>query len=91
MQTTIVKWGNSQGVRVPRAVLDSVFFKENDRVEILAENGQIVIRKIEQRPVHKTLKQRVEEFYCKDFETVLREESYEYKEIDWGSPVGDEI
>jgi len=40
---------------------------------------------------HKTLKQRLEEFYGKDFETILKEHPYEYEEVDWGKPVGREI
>ena len=91
MKTTIVKWGNSQAVRMPKALLDSVLFKVNDPVEVLAENGQIVIKKIDSIPEHKTLRQRVEEFYGKDFETVIEEESYEFEEISWGAPVGDEV
>ena len=91
MQTTIVKWGNSQAVRVPKTILDTVLFKVNDPVEVLAENGQIVIKRIKAKPKHRTLKQRVEEFYGVDFETVIKEELYEFEEISWGSPVGEEI
>ena len=39
----------------------------------------------------KTLKQRVEEFYGTDFETAVKENTYDYEEVDWGEPVGKEI
>ena len=32
MQTTIKKWGNSQGIRIPKAFLESLDMKENDNV-----------------------------------------------------------
>ena len=86
--TTITKWGNSRGVRLPKPFLEKLELKENDVVYVFAENDKIIIKKKYQ---HKTLKQRAEEFYGKDFETVLEENPYEYEEMDWGSPVGEEV
>jgi antitoxin MazE len=88
MTTTIVKWGNSRGIRLPKPFLESLNLKDNDMVDVLTDNGKIIIQKSYQS---KTLKQRVEEFYGKDFETVLKENPYEFKEMDWGHPVGEEI
>lgn len=88
MTTTIVKWGNSRGIRLPKPFLESLDLKDNDIVDVLTENGKIIIQKSRRS---KTLKQRVEEFYGKDFETALKENPYEFEEIDWGSPVGEEI
>ena len=88
MTTTIVKWGNSRGIRLPKPFLESLDLKDNDMVDVLADNGKIIIQKSYQ---HKTVKQRIEEFYGKDFETVLKENPYEYKEMDWGQPAGEEI
>ena len=45
MQTTIVKWGNSRGVRLPKFLLDSVNLSENDTVELRTENNSIIIEK----------------------------------------------
>ena len=53
-----------------------------------AVNDKIIIKKAYQR---KTLKQRVEEFYGKDFEAVLKDNPCEFVETDWGQPVGGEI
>jgi len=86
--TTITKWGNSKGIRLPKPFLEQLNLKDNDIVEIRTDNDKIIIQKSYQR---KTLKQRVEEFYGKDFETVLKENLYEYTEVDWGQPVGEEI
>ena len=44
MYTNIQRWGNSNAVRLPKAILDSLNMRENDRVDIIAEKHQIVIR-----------------------------------------------
>lgn len=46
MRATIQKWGNSQGVRIPKKILDNLKFKENERVDIQELNGDIIIKKI---------------------------------------------
>jgi len=45
MQTTIVKWGNSRGIRLPKLLLDSVNLSDNDTVELKTENDSIIIKK----------------------------------------------
>jgi len=47
MHGTIQKWGNSQAVRLPKGALQIARLSENDGVEIVASEGQIVIRKAE--------------------------------------------
>jgi len=90
MTTTVVKWGNSRGIRLPKPFLESLNLKENDQVDLFTEDNRIIIQKVV-NPKHKTIRQRVEEFYGKDFETVLKENSYDYNEADWGQPEGNEI
>ena len=46
MYGTIQKWGNSQGIRLPKAVLAAAMLGENDAVEIEASEDGIVIRKV---------------------------------------------
>ena len=48
MQGSIQKWGNSQGIRLPKGALQAAGLKENDAVEIIASDNQIVLRKREQ-------------------------------------------
>jgi len=86
MQTTIVKWGNSQGIRLPKAFLKNIQITENDPVDITLENEKIVIKKANARE-HKTTKQRLIEFYGEKFE----KNALQQKEIDWGKPVGNEV
>ena len=35
MTTTIQKWGNSQGIRIPKILLDTVKWNENEELEQL--------------------------------------------------------
>jgi len=90
MTTTIVKWGNSRGIRLPKPFLENLNLKDNDVVDVVTDNDAIIIKKSVNHQ-HKSIKQRVEAFYGKDFETVLREHPYEYEEADSGAPVGEEI
>ena len=86
MQTTIVKWGNSHGVRLPKAFLKNMNISENDPVSITLENEKIVIEKIIAKE-HKTLKQRLSEFYGENYEHFVEPQ----REYDWGKSVGKEI
>jgi antitoxin MazE len=86
MQTTIVKWGNSQGIRLPKAFLQNIHLMENDTVDVTLDNEKIIIKKIFTK-VHKTTKQRLNEFYGGQFE----QNALPQKEIAWGKPVGNEV
>ena len=82
MITTIQKWGNSQGVRLPKSILETLFLQENDPVEITAENDFIIIKKAtRKRRAKKSLEERFEN-YAGDYHCV---------EYDWGGPVGKEV
>ena len=86
MQTTIVKWGNSQGVRLPKAFLKNIQLTENDPVDIVLEKGKIVIQKTKAAK-HKSTRKRLIEFYGTDY----NKKQIIQKEIDWGKPLGKEI
>ncbi|MCL2571135.1 MAG: AbrB/MazE/SpoVT family DNA-binding domain-containing protein [Defluviitaleaceae bacterium] len=40
----VSKWGNSQGIRIPKKLLQSAGLSLNDEVEISAQNNVLVIR-----------------------------------------------
>lgn len=44
MQTKIAKWGNSLGIRVPKAFAEEAKVEAGSLVDIAVENGEIVIR-----------------------------------------------
>ena len=49
MITSIQKWGNSNAVRIPKNILDSVRFFENDKVEIIADESEIIIKRAKRK------------------------------------------
>lgn len=87
MYATIQKWGNSQGLRLPKALLDSIGLRENDRVELIEEGDGIRIQKAAQ-PQHRTLEERLTAFYGKPLDEIALIES---EEIDWGRTEGSEV
>lgn len=78
MTTNIQKWGNSQGIRIPKVLLDTVKWSENEQIVITADNGKLIIEKAENR-------KNIKELFA-DYKG-----EYEQVDIDWGNPVGDEI
>lgn len=51
MRTKIVKWGNSLGLRIPKSFAQEVLMSEGSAVDLGIENGLLIIRVIEARPV----------------------------------------
>ena len=86
MYATIQKWGNSQGLRIPKALLDALGLRENDRVELTQVNDGIHIKRAAAE--HRTLEERLTAFYGKPVDEISRLET---QEIDWGNISGDEV
>jgi antitoxin MazE len=86
------KWGNSLGIRFPADFVDLVQLSEKSLVEIKADGNTLVIKKIEEKPPRKTVREMFEDFYNQDFETAVKENPLRMdEEVNWGTPVGDEI
>jgi antitoxin MazE len=49
MIAKIAKWGNSVGVRIPKALLEVVGLSDNDNVEIVAEDKMLIIKPARER------------------------------------------
>ena len=79
MTTTIQKWGNSQGVRIPKILLDSINWSENEEVSINIEENKLVIEKAKTQN-----RKNIKELF-KDYKG-----EYKPEEIDWGEPEGEE-
>lgn len=76
MEGVIQKWGNSLGVRIPNSIAKELHLENGSQVEILDENGKILIFPSEK----KTLKDKLSEI---NFENI-------HSEINTGGPVGNE-
>lgn len=80
MVTKIQKWGNSQGLRLAKQVLEDARLAVGDDVDVTARDGLIVIapaRRVRGRQSLKDLVSRIPT-------------AYKAKETDWGLPVGRE-
>ena len=81
MVTRIQRWGNSQGLRLAKQVLEDACISVGDDVDVTARDGMIVIA-----PVRRVRgKQSLQELVSR----IPR--NYEAREIDWGEPVGREV
>lgn len=87
MYATIQRWGNSQGIRIPKVLLETLHIRENDRVELIQTEDAITIRKVA-APAHRTLEERLTAFYGQPIEKIGRIENG--PEVDWGKAEGGE-
>ena len=78
MTTTVQRWGNSKGIRIPKIILDSVCWNENEELELSLEGEKLIVQKAQKR---------------KTIEELFKGFDGEYKpgEVDWGEPVGKEV
>lgn len=79
MQTQVKSWGNSQGIRIPKEILQDAGISLNEVLNIAIVDGAIILTKTFR---HKTLEERAAEY---DGNLNLD------GEYDWGEPVGKEI
>ena len=45
LEARLQKWGNSDGIRIPKTFLKTLNLKTNDRVDMKCENDKIIISK----------------------------------------------
>lgn len=75
------KWGNSQGIRIPKHILDLIGWHVNDCVEIQEHKGTLIIKRTPEKRQRKNINELFANF----------DGTYEPIEIDWGKPTGKEI
>jgi antitoxin MazE len=76
--TQVSRWGNSLGLRLPKAIAREALLDDGDTVEVSVANGAIVIRP--SRPRY-SLDELVGRITPKN----------RHDKRDWGGPVGDEV
>jgi antitoxin MazE len=74
----IVGCGNSQAIRIPRAMLDALHMSEGDEVELMVEDGRLTARPVNPKLTLESLVAQITPENC-------------HEEIDWGKPVGKEV
>jgi len=79
MTTNIQKWGNSQGLRIPKILLDTLNWTEGQPIEIVLKEDEIVLKSA------KAKKKSIQELFA-DYQG-----DYQLSEMDWGEPEGKEV
>lgn len=81
MLTRIQKWGNSQGLRFPKAIMEEAHLNVGDDVSLSIHEGKIIVEPV--RRVHG--KYQIEDLVAQ------MPEDYQIEEVDWGAPAGKEV
>lgn len=79
MEAKLQKWGNSDGIRIPKNFLKSLNLKTNDKVDLKYENDKIIITK--PKRVKISLEERFAEYKGKNLA----------KDFTWDNAKGKEI
>jgi antitoxin MazE len=74
----LVKWGNSQAVRIPKGILKECNLQDGEELEIRVENGHIWLEPVRKRPTLEALVKQITP-------------ANRHREQDWGKPVGSEV
>ncbi|MEK4566391.1 AbrB/MazE/SpoVT family DNA-binding domain-containing protein [Alkalihalobacillus sp. FSL R5-0424] len=76
--TTLQKWGNSSGVRIPSSFKKMLGIENGTKLDLELVNNTIVIKKARQKQTLDDLLQKYDP-------------ENEHNELDWGKPEGDEM
>ncbi len=81
MLTKVQKWGNSQGLRLTKQVLEDAGILIGDEVDVSARDGAIVIAPVRRVRGKRSLQELVSRI----------PKNYKSGETEWGEPVGREV
>jgi antitoxin component of MazEF toxin-antitoxin module len=84
METTVNRWGNVLGIRIPKVLASALRLHDKTKIKIVAEHDRLIITRVREPKPHKTLAEYLEEF---GWDGNLIEPEV----IDWGKPVGEEV
>lgn len=81
MVTKVQKWGNSQGLRLSKALLSDVDIHVGDAVKVAVHDGVLVVTPMRRVRGGHDLRELVKRI----------PKGYKPEELDWGAPVGKEV
>ena len=81
MLSKVQKWGNSQGLRFTKALLQEAQIKVGDEVNVSVQKGQIIVEPVTNARGRYDLKELVSKI----------PQEYQAEELDWGEPIGKEV
>ena len=81
MVTKVQRWGNSQGLRLSRQLLEDAQISVGDEVDVAVQDGVIVVAPHKRLRGTHNLRELVSRIPT----------GYEAEELDWGRPAGKEV
>jgi len=81
MVTKVQKWGNSQGLRLAKRILEEARIAVGDFVDVTTRDGVIIIAPV----------RRVRGKYSLQKLLSRIPKNYKAGEVDWGKPIGREV
>ena len=81
MVTKVQRWGNSQGLRIGKQVLEDARISIGDEVDVSVRDGVIMVSPVKRVRGKYSLRKLVSRI----------PEEYSAEEVDWGAPVGKEV
>jgi antitoxin MazE len=79
MQTQVSRWGNSLGLRIPRAYALEAQIEEGTQVTVTVEEGRLIVTPV--RPARLSLEELLAGITPENC----------HRETDWGAPRGNEV
>ena len=77
-QVAIRSWGNSQGIRIPKDIMEHAGLSISDILEVTVEDGTIILKKAFR---HRSFEERLAEYNG----------NISVNDFDWGEPTGKEM
>ena len=64
MTATISKWGNSQGLRFPKDIMQEMHLKVGDKVELQTKDNMVIIKPLKRKKadIHELVKKIPEDY-----------------------------
>ena len=81
MLSKVQKWGNSQGLRFTKTLLQEAQINVGDEVNVSVQEGRIIIEPVTKVRGKYDLKELVSKM----------PQEYHVEELDWGEPIGKEV
>ena len=81
MVTKVQSWGNSQGLRLSKQILEDASVSVGDEVDVVVKDGVIIVTPIKRLRGKVSLRKLLSRI----------PKGYKAEEIDWGAPVGREV
>ena len=84
MQTSIRKWGNSQGLYIPKSMMQQLGWELQENLEITVQGERIIIERIKPESAKAVAFHRIKELRKSAPDFDAREELQEYLEERYG-------